>query len=178
METQEFSNKSQKNLLKSESLASILGFGAKKIAIKSFYFLARVFLAFVFIYASINKISDPIEFSNSLANYKLFPYYINNLIAITLPWIELFCGTLLLFGHNEKESSIILFSLLSIFTIIVLISMFRGLDFECGCFGTGRSDKIGLKKILENLILLILSLFLIAKEKIKLAKESEDNSLL
>lgn len=125
------------------------------------YFLlaARFFLAFIFIYAGADKISNPSGFSQAIQNYRLFPIEIINFFAITLPWIELICGLLLLFGISVRENSLIIFSLLFVFTLAVAISMIRGLNFDCGCFG--KPSPIGWKKLGENFLMLVLGLLLI-----------------
>jgi len=121
----------------------------------------RVFLGFVFIFAAITKVADPEGFSLSIYNYKLMPDILINVLAIALPWIELVAGILLIFGISVKENSAILTGLLVVFIIAIAISMARGLDIDCGCFGTVDGSKVGLKKISENVGLLILGLILI-----------------
>ena len=121
----------------------------------------RLFFGFVFIYASVTKISDPEGFAQAIYNYKLLPLFLVNILAIILPWIELTTGILLLFGVSVKENSAILNGLLIIFIIAIIISLFRGLDINCGCFGTVDGAKVGLQKILENIGLLILGFVLI-----------------
>ena len=118
-------------------------------------------LGFVFIYAAVTKISDPNGFSQAIYNYKLLPLFLVNILAIILPWVELSAGFLLVFGVSVKENSAIISGLLIIFILAVLISFFRGLDIECGCFGTVDGSKVGLQKILENVGLLILGIILI-----------------
>lgn len=121
----------------------------------------RLFFGFVFIYASVTKISDPEGFAQAIYNYKLLPLFLVNILAIILPWIELTTGILLLFGVSVKENSVILNGLLVIFIVAIIISLFRGLDINCGCFGTVDGAKVGLQKILENIGLLILGFVLI-----------------
>ena len=123
--------------------------------------LIRVVLGFVFIYAAVTKISDLNGFSQAIYNYKLLPLFLVNILAIILPWVELSAGLLLVFGVSVKENSAIISGLLVIFIIAVLISLFRGLDIECGCFGTIDGAKVGFQKILENIGLLILGFILI-----------------
>ena len=118
--------------------------------------IIRLFLGFVFIYAAITKISEPEGFSQAIFNYKLLPLFLVNILAIILPWIELTTGVLLIFGISVKENSAILNGLLIIFIIAIVISLFRGLDINCGCFGTVDGSKVGLIKILENIGLIIL----------------------
>uniref|UniRef100_A0A832D041 DoxX family membrane protein n=1 Tax=Ignavibacterium album TaxID=591197 RepID=A0A832D041_9BACT len=130
-----------------------------------FLFIARIVIAFVFIYAGAEKISDPKSFSQAIYNYRLFPSEIINLFAITIPWLELIAGVLLLFGICVKENSAIIGTLLFIFIVLIVISLIRGLDINCGCFGKG--SPIGWKKIGENLLMLILCLALVAFDSSK-----------
>lgn len=121
----------------------------------------RSVLGFVFVFAAISKAAEPENFSQAMANYKLLPLFLINFVAIILPWIELTAGLLLIFGISVKENSAILIGLLFIFIIAIAISLARGLDIDCGCFGTVNGSKIGLLKILENIGLLILGIILI-----------------
>jgi uncharacterized membrane protein YphA (DoxX/SURF4 family) len=129
-----------------------------KIIKNEFFLLAvRLFVGFVFVFAAVTKIASPEDFSQSIYNYKLLPLLLVNFFAIVLPWIELCAGILLIFGISVKENSAILFTLLSIFVAAIGISLLRGLDIECGCFGTADGSKVGYIKILENLGLLLLT---------------------
>jgi putative oxidoreductase len=121
----------------------------------------RVFFGFVFIYAAITKVTDAEAFSLSIYNYKLMPDVLINVLAIALPWIELVAGIFLVFGISVRENSAILTGLLVVFIIAIAISLVRGLDIDCGCFGTVDGSKVGIMKIFENVGLLILGLILI-----------------
>lgn len=133
----------------------------KKIFSNQYFLLAgRVFISIVFIYAGAIKISDPIAFSQAIYNYRLLPIETINFFAITLPWLELISGILLLFGISVKENASIIGTLLLVFIIAVSVSMIRGLDIDCGCFGKG--NPIGWRKIAENTLMLIVCLSLIA----------------
>ena len=128
---------------------------------KYFLLAIRIVLGLVFIFAAIFKASEPELFARSIANYKLLPIFLVNIFAIILPWIELCAGLLLIFGVSVKENSAILSGLLSVFILAIIISLTRGLDIECGCFGTVDGAKVGVQKILENIGLLIAGLILI-----------------
>lgn len=136
-------------------------------------FVSRLVIGFVFIYAGVEKISDPAGFSQSIANYKLLPIWMINFLAIILPWIELISGILLVFGISVRENSAIISALLSIFIIAVAISLFRGLSIDCGCFGKG--SEIGWYKIGENLLMLVFSLALIAFDSHKFSLINNNN---
>jgi uncharacterized membrane protein YphA (DoxX/SURF4 family) len=133
-----------------------------KLLNNKFLLLAiRVFFGFVFIFAAITKVTYPEGFSLSIYNYKLMPDILINVLAIAFPWIELVAGILLVFGISVKENSAILTGLLAVFIIAIAISMARGLDIDCGCFGTVDGAKVGFIKILENVGLFILGVILI-----------------
>ena len=97
-------------------------------------FIARIILGIVFIYASIDKIIDPASFSNSIDNYHISPYILNNIAALIIPWIELLIGLCLIFGvYIEGASSIAIFLLL-FFIFIISQALARGINIDCGCF--------------------------------------------
>lgn len=123
-------------------------------------FLLRIILGFVFVYSAITKIIDTPGFSDSISNYKLLPDFIINFFAIVLPWIELTAGLLLLLGISVKENAFIINFLLVVFLIAITINLIRGLDINCGCFGTQGGTKIGLTKLIENTILLFFGIIL------------------
>ena len=143
---------------------------------KYLLFLFRIILGFVFIYAGILKISDPAGFSEVINNYKLLPLLFVNFFAITLPWIEVVAGLFLLFGISVKENSFIISIMLVVFIFAIVISLGRGLNIECGCFGTSSGTKVGIIKLLENIILLILSLLLTKFYSVFLSITSHKNN--
>ena len=128
---------------------------------KFLLFVLRTILAFVFIYAAILKIAEPGDFSQAIANYKLLPDILINILGIILPWIEIIAGILLLFGVAVKENSLIISGMLIVFIIAIGISLARGLNIDCGCFGTANGDQIGLLKLLQNIGLLAIGIILI-----------------
>lgn len=130
----------------------------KILSNKYLLFIIRVVIAFIFIYAGAEKISNPDDFALSISNYRLLPIASLNFFAVILPWIEIISGILLLFGISVKENSAIILSLLLLFTIAIVISLFRGLSIDCGCFGKG--TQIGLFKLGENLLMIVGSLLL------------------
>ena len=108
----------------------------KKLIIDYLIAITRLYLALVFILSGLDKINDLAQFAQSIENYRIFPTFIINLFAITIPWIELVAGGLLLLGIFIKENSIIISSMLLVFTLAVLSAVLRDLDIECGCRGT------------------------------------------
>lgn len=139
-----------------------------------FLFFGRIIVALVFIYAGIEKISDLKSFSQSIYNYKILPNELINFLAITLPWLELVSSLLLLFGISVKENAAIIGSLLIVFIIAIAVSMIRGLDIDCGCFG--KANPVGWRKLIENTLMLIIcfSLILYGSKKFTIQSKNSD----
>ncbi|HIA94987.1 MAG TPA: DoxX family membrane protein [Candidatus Marinimicrobia bacterium] len=113
----------------------------------------RVLLGVIFIYASYDKILDPGKFARDIANYHIIPFGLENLIAIILPWLELFIGIGLIAGLMVDGSSMISGGLMTIFILFILQATLRGFNIECGC-GLKEGEMVGWNKILENLVFL------------------------
>jgi len=126
-------------------------------------------LGAVFVYASLDKIADPTAFARVVYRYQvvgpnaLVGTLPANLVAVTLPWLELLAGLLLMTGVWRREAAAVVAALLAIFVAGVASTMWRGLDIEnCGCFtvsGAGRAAGWGL--ILTDLLLLAAALVLV-----------------
>ena len=133
--------------------------------------ILRAVLGIMFIYASIDKIADPLTFSNAIDNYHITPIAINNLAALLIPFIELAVGICLIFGIFIDGAIFIVIILLIWFIFIISQALFRGIDLHCGCFDL--SDKAindgnikleMIKRIIEDFVFLIIA-FLIKNKK-------------
>ena len=133
----------------------------KVLTNKYFLLVCRIIIGFVFLYAGMEKISDPSGFARAINNYKLLPFPLINIAALILPWIEVTAGILLIFGIRVKENAFIISGLLGIFTIAIIVSLFRGLNIDCGCFGTLSGAKIGIEKLIENILMLLAGVLLV-----------------
>ena len=102
--------------------------------------VSRFVLGVVFIWASIDKIIDPVSFSNVIDNYHITPYYLNNLAALIIPWIELIIGICLLVGVFLSGASFIAVILLVFFIFIISQALIRGINIDCGCFDLDSSN--------------------------------------
>jgi uncharacterized membrane protein YphA (DoxX/SURF4 family) len=121
--------------------------------------LFRLIVGITFVYASLDKIAHPDQFARAVYNYKILPGSLINIFAITLPWIELFCGLFLILGLFIESSSLVIVFLLVIFTIALSSSFLRGIDLACGCFNTNpNAQKAGVKHLVEDVVLLLMSL--------------------
>ncbi|MDI6849820.1 MAG: MauE/DoxX family redox-associated membrane protein [Candidatus Saccharicenans sp.] len=125
-----------------------------------FLLLLRLVVGGVFIWAAVTKIADPLSFAQDVRNYRLVGQSLSFLTAIILPWVELVAGIFLVIGIFPRSSALLISGLLVFFIILVAVTMLRGIDVECGCFGTF-SRKADLGLILEDLLWLVMSLVLL-----------------
>ena len=123
----------------------------------------RLIMGIVFIYASYSKIIDPTSFSQNIHNYGVTPLFLENIIALTLPWVELFIGLGLIFNIKYDLCLDISMFLMALFIILISQAYIRGKSIDCGCFsndlspqewGEKRFDM--LKRIFEDIVFLIL----------------------
>ena len=102
--------------------------------------LARLVLGGIFIYASLDKIAQPLEFAKIIKNYQILPDVLITLPALMLPWLELFAGILLVAGVWTRSAAWLLSLLLLAFILALGVNAVRGIDVSCGCFSTSAAD--------------------------------------
>jgi len=120
----------------------------------------RWILGVTFIYASYYKIIAPAEFAKIVYGYGLFPSVTINLIAIVLPYLELFAGITLILGIYPRSAALIICFMLWSFILILSINWARGHEFDCGCFllGSQGEKTTSEQVIVRDFIYLILAL--------------------
>ncbi len=128
-------------------------------------FLFRLYIAGLFIYASMYKINYASEFAESIASYQIVPFWGVNFMAITLPWIELLTGILLTAGIRVRAAAVIISGLLFIFTLGVAVNLIRDAPISCGCFST-LEDAITWKTLIRDMIWLMMSLHVFFYDRI------------
>jgi len=122
---------------------------------------SRIVLGGFFLYLGLSKALDPVGFLKLLREYGVVETpWLQNLIAVALPWLEAFCGALLLLGIGVRGTSLVLLVLLVGFTTIVLhralgiyaseAIAFTAIKFDCGC---GAGEVLAWQKLVENLLL-------------------------
>jgi len=126
----------------------------------------QIIVGAVFVYASYNKLFDQVAFAKSVYGYKFLPDFLINLTAIIVPPLEFIAGLFLMFGLFRKGSSAVIIVLLSVFLVALVQAYARGLDIDCGCFGSTAADKTTSTDILIRIfqdILLLLGAIIIFK---------------
>jgi uncharacterized membrane protein YphA (DoxX/SURF4 family) len=125
----------------------------------------RIGLGVVFVYAGILKIREPVAFAGSVAAYKILPYYLNYLVAATIPWVEAACGLLLIVGCRVKAAAGIVAGMNVLFIALLASTIVRGLDIDCGCFRQGGAKTPAWIAILRDILFLSVALILFSARR-------------
>ncbi len=124
---------------------------------KTVLLVFRVVLGGLFVYAGVVKVGDPLDFAQDIRNYRLVGQSLAFAAAIVLPWLEILAGAFLVAGLWKRGAALVVSGLLVFFIALTAVTMVRGLDVDCGCFGA-IDRKAGWSVILEDLGMLYLGL--------------------
>ena len=131
---------------------------------KPLLLLFRVVLGGLFIYAGVVKVVDPLGFAQDIRNYQLVGQSLSFIAAVILPWLEILAGAFLVAGISKRGAALVIAGLLVFFIVLTLVTMARGLDIECGCFGS-LSRKSGWSVVFEDLGMLALGICVLFEKK-------------
>lgn len=100
----------------------------------------RLLLGAVFVYASLDKIAHPAGFAKAVYQWQVGGPVASNLVAVTLPWVELVAGALLILGAWRREAALVIALMLVVFLVAAGSVLARGIDVEnCGCVSVSES---------------------------------------
>ena len=122
--------------------------------------LLRLVVGGAFIFAGVLKIADPAKFAIDVSNYRLVPHELINLVAILMPWMEVVAGAFVVTGIWLRAATLVIASMTVMFAIVILSALARGLNIECGCFGTLGGKHIGLVNLAIDMTLFCLAAWL------------------
>jgi putative oxidoreductase len=125
--------------------------------------ILRLLVGGAFVVAGALKVADPAKFALDVSHYRLVPYELINLVAILLPWIEITSGLFVLAGIWLRAAALVITSLTVMFLALIVSALARGLNIECGCFGTVGGKHIGLLNLVIDSALLALSALLVKR---------------
>jgi putative oxidoreductase len=120
------------------------------------WFLLRIagaVLGGLFFYAGWQKNLRSYEFADAVLAYQLGPVWLAGVVAAVLPWVELTAGSLLVVGLKRRSCLLIIALLLAAFLLIMLVTLARGLNIDCGC-GLFFQRQVGPAALLEDLAFL------------------------
>jgi uncharacterized membrane protein YphA (DoxX/SURF4 family) len=99
----------------------------------------RLFLGGLFVYAALSKVTDAAGFAMSVRGYKIVPFELSNVFALSVAWTELVAGVMLILGIWTRKAAAAILILLVMFIAAIAMVLVRGMTVECGCFGEGGS---------------------------------------
>ena len=129
---------------------------------------ARVVLGGVFIFASLDKISNPEAFATAISNYHVLPFGLENLLALILPWLEFLAGVCIIAGIMVDGAAIMIIIMNIVFILAISQALARGISIECGCFSVSSpetGDNIGLITIIRDFGYLILAFLVFYRQQ-------------
>jgi len=150
--------------------------------------VVRWLLGAVFVWAAVSKLPNLQDFYGALAAYRLpLPGVLLRTTTVVLPWIELFCGLLLLTRLWYRPALLWILILCSLFLAATGQAWARGLSISCGCMNLDFIKPFGIGdsaiKMFESApfafaratLLLAAGAFLYAAERRKQAFETNDS---
>jgi uncharacterized membrane protein YphA (DoxX/SURF4 family) len=127
---------------------------------KRLVWIFRLIVGTAFVVAGALKIADPAKFAVDVSHYRLMPPGLLNLVAILVPWIEFTTGMFVLAGIWLRAAALVITSLTGIFFCLIVSALARGLNIECGCFGTLGGKHVGLVNLAIDAVLFALAAWL------------------
>jgi len=98
--------------------------------------VARLFVGALLLYAAWTKVPDMAAFAQDVANYRLLPPAAVPVAAAAVVGVELVVGAALILGFWVRPAATVAAALLALFTAGIAQALLRGIDLNCGCFGT------------------------------------------
>ncbi|HEY2090438.1 MAG TPA: MauE/DoxX family redox-associated membrane protein [Thermoanaerobaculia bacterium] len=109
----------------------------------------QIALGIFFVAAALPKLVDPPSFAHMVYNYRIVPGALINLMALTMPWIELLCGLSLILGIWKDTARSIIAAMLLVFIIAISINLMRNNAIDCGCFDVTAAGKTHEERIAD-----------------------------
>ncbi len=87
----------------------------------------------------------------------------SNILALTLPWIEIGAGVFLILGIQTKPAALLTTGMLGVFLAALIYAYSIGLDIDCGCFSSADSSsgRVGIYHFVRDTLLFLISLFVL-----------------
>jgi uncharacterized membrane protein YphA (DoxX/SURF4 family) len=116
----------------------------------------RIFLAGLFFYAGGVKVADPTLFAIKVRNYELLADPWVAVVALALPWLEIFCALCIVTRRWERGALLLTAGMLLVFLFGLGSAWARGLDIDCGCFSEALDRGSLLVAVAMDLLLLVM----------------------
>ena len=115
-----------------------------------FAVIGRIAVGLVFVWAAVPKLIDPLTFARDIENYRIVEGTFAAEVAVWLPPFELFLGLSLITGFFARASSTICGLMLLGFMAAMISALTRGINLDCGCFGSATPTPVSIWTVLRN----------------------------
>jgi putative oxidoreductase len=136
------------------------------VLLRTLHWASRLILAGIFLYSGYVKIQEPLQFAASLMGYQLLPATWIYPIAQYFPWAEIVLAAWLLSGLKIRLAAVATSSLILFFIAILTITYARGIEADCGCFGSG--ERISPLTLIRDSLFLLPALFLAFESRLRM----------
>ncbi|MCA9602665.1 MAG: MauE/DoxX family redox-associated membrane protein [Polyangiales bacterium] len=126
---------------------------------KAAEWIARVVLAAVFVAAAVPKLSDLASFAADVRNYRMLPDAAAPWLATIVPCVELAIAAALLVDRWVRGAAVVAWGLLAAFSLAMGQALVRGINIDCGCFGSATATAVSWKTLLRNAALLAVATY-------------------
>ncbi|MEX0753747.1 MAG: MauE/DoxX family redox-associated membrane protein [Actinomycetota bacterium] len=131
------------------------------LVLDGLHLLARAVPGALLLWAGIGKVFDRQGSVLAVSGYDVVPGSLVEPVAIILPWLEILLGVLLVLGLFTRIAGIATAVLMGAFIAGMLQAKARGLQIDCGCFGSGGpGDGVSWLEVLRDVPLVAAGLFL------------------
>ncbi len=123
--------------------------------------IIRILLALLFIITGILKAKNLKKFFIVVVSFDVLKGKLAKLFAYTLPFAEIIVGILVMFNLYPVWSSGLLLLMIVVSTLGVVIALIKRQKIDdCGCYGGALKIPVTWKKVGENSIWILLSVYL------------------
>ena len=100
----------------------------------------EIIVGAAFLWSGIAKLLDPSAFLSAILTYEVFSYKVSVIASLGVPYLELCVGACLVFRVIIGGARLLAVVLLVLFIILLSQAAMRGLDVDCGCFGSSKKS--------------------------------------
>jgi len=116
-------------------------------------------LGFFLLFSGIRKIQNFDFFLNALAGYRLVPNAGIGVIAYLVIIVEIYLGVGLFVKGWRRMAAILTALMFLVFAMVVGYEYLSGSTSNCGCMALLSDDRIGVRHVIQNILLSFLSWF-------------------
>ena len=129
--------------------------GAK--VIRALEWLLRLTLAAVFLYAGALHAWDTQAFFHAIQNYQLLPTDAALVLAVYLPWVEIFAALGLFIPRVRLGAAAAIAGMLCVFIAAIVSAQQRGLDISCGCFREAEAIRVNFPELIARDVAMLMA---------------------